>query len=197
MRKPSAVQRESAADAALLAVGDPAAFGEVYRRHRAAVRACVGRLVGCAALADDLAADTFVIALRQSARFDGRSPSARAWLLGIARNTVRRAYRQSSVEQRAGRRLDARPGAPVAPDDLAAVTVDAAVADRLRRGLAALAPGTRAAVVLRVVERAGYDEIAEQLGCSPGAARTRVCRGLAELASDERLRSAWERSCAL
>jgi RNA polymerase sigma factor (sigma-70 family) len=41
----------------------------------------------------------------------------------------------------------------------------------------------RDAVRLRVVDELGYAEIAARLGCTEGAARTRVHRGLARLST--------------
>jgi RNA polymerase sigma-70 factor (ECF subfamily) len=47
--------------------------------------------------------------------------------------------------------------------------------------LADLTPMLREAVVLRIADELSYDDVAERLGCSPGAARVRVSRGLARL----------------
>ena len=44
-----------------------------------------------------------------------------------------------------------------------------------------LADDLRDAVVLRVIDQLDYQEIAAQLGCSAGAARVRVFRGLRQL----------------
>jgi RNA polymerase sigma-70 factor (ECF subfamily) len=194
----ASVRPEERADADLLAASDRSAFAEVYRRHRGVVRAYAGRLVGCANLADDLAADTFVIALRQKARFDSRVPSARPWLLGIARNGARRSFRQRAIEDRAAQRYAAGCcGTDADPQQPRAIELDPATCQILRDGMDRLPAGVRAAVVLRAVHHLGYEEIAHRLGCSPGAVRTRVCRGLAQLASDDRLRAAWLRAVAL
>jgi DNA-directed RNA polymerase specialized sigma24 family protein len=74
----------------------PAGFADVYERYFADIyRYIAGRLGRN--VADDIAADTFVIALRRHADFDpGRGP-VRAWLYGIATNLVaqhRRAERR-------------------------------------------------------------------------------------------------------
>jgi RNA polymerase sigma factor (sigma-70 family) len=52
----------------------------------------------------------------------------------------------------------------------------------LTAALARMTDRERDAVQLRVVEELAYPEIAAKLGCSEGAARTRVHRGLARLA---------------
>ena len=59
-------------------------------------------------------------------------------------------------------------------------------AERLGRGLRAaldsLSPGVRDAVLMRVGLDLPYEEVALSLGCSVGAARVRVTRGLHSLA---------------
>jgi RNA polymerase sigma-70 factor (ECF subfamily) len=49
-------------------------------------------------------------------------------------------------------------------------------------GTAALPPAEREAVVARVIEERGYEEIAAASGATPAAVRQRVSRGLAKLA---------------
>ena len=51
----------------------------------------------------------------------------------------------------------------------------------LNEAMSRMSRSERAAVELRVVGELEYSEIAAQLGCSEGAARTRVHRGLARL----------------
>jgi RNA polymerase sigma factor (sigma-70 family) len=51
----------------------------------------------------------------------------------------------------------------------------------LNEAMSRMSTSERAAVELRVVGELEYSEIAAQLGCSEGAARTRVHRGLARL----------------
>ena len=75
----------SASDADLLAHiadGDPGALGTLYQRHRADLRAFVLRATAYHDDAEDLRHDTFLIAARIAARFDGRE-SCRPWLVGI------------------------------------------------------------------------------------------------------------------
>jgi RNA polymerase sigma-70 factor (ECF subfamily) len=88
-----------------------------------------------------------------------------------------------AVEDRARKRL----GIVLEPAvyDEADARLDA-VARRaeLSARLALLPEGTRAAVLLRVVEQLDYDELARRLGCSSPAARLRVSRGLRELRRD-------------
>jgi RNA polymerase sigma factor (sigma-70 family) len=48
--------------------------------------------------------------------------------------------------------------------------------------LSQLSPSVAAAVSLRVMRELPYSEVAERLGCSEGAARVRVARGLSLIA---------------
>jgi len=78
--------------------GDPDAWRELYRAH-------AGRLVtwlstrqhGDAALsADDLAAETWLIAAEKIHGFQGTSPQFAGWLFGIARNLMSTTSRRSA-----------------------------------------------------------------------------------------------------
>jgi RNA polymerase sigma-70 factor (ECF subfamily) len=58
----------------------------------------------------------------------------------------------------------------------------------LAAALAALPPGQRRALELRVIQELPYDQVASSLSCSEGAARIRVTRALGSLS--ERLKGA-------
>jgi RNA polymerase sigma-70 factor (ECF subfamily) len=75
----------------------------------------------------------------------------------------------------------------VAVDDEAAARIEAladlaGVRAELAAALSDLPLGQLDAVRLRVVEQLPYAQVALRLGCSEGAARVRVTRGLARLA---------------
>jgi RNA polymerase sigma factor (sigma-70 family) len=79
----------------VLASDDRAAFGELVRRHQSAVRYFLRHLCRSdAALADDLAQDTFVQAHRGLAGYR-RDAAFPTWLLGIAHNYWRNARRRA------------------------------------------------------------------------------------------------------
>src|SRR5436190_24286717 len=68
----------------------PERFSEIFDRHAQAVHRHLARRVGVAA-ADELTAETFLVAFRERNRYDTRHLDARPWLYGIAANLVRRA----------------------------------------------------------------------------------------------------------
>ena len=81
----------------------PAGFAGVYERFFADIHRYIAGRLG-PDVADDIAADTFVIALRKYGSFDaGRGP-VRAWLFGIATNLVAQHRRAEQRRYRALRR---------------------------------------------------------------------------------------------
>src|SRR5215831_10862911 len=60
----------------------PERFGAVFDRHAAAIHGYIARRLGRDA-ADDLVAETFLVAFRQRASYDPGQGSARPWLYGI------------------------------------------------------------------------------------------------------------------
>src|SRR5690348_402006 len=83
---------------ALTAAGERAAFGELVRRHGAAVRALIRRMGADRATADDVAQDAFLSAFEQIAEFRGEG-AFQAWVKRIAaRLYVRRWRRQAKAD---------------------------------------------------------------------------------------------------
>ena len=162
---------------------DAGAFRELYDRWAERLLAYFYRRTLDAEVAADLLAETFAVAYEKRRRFRYVGKPGAAWLYGIASKELSHWFRRQEVERRALRRL----GVEVPPlDDESAARIEAlGEADEHRAVLAAalerIGGGEREAVQLRVVGELGYDEIATRLGCTEGAARTRVHRGLARL----------------
>ena len=159
---------EPGGDAAAIrrSLREPSAFAPVFDRHFDAVHRYVQRRVG-GDLAEDLAAETFARAFDRRRRYDPRYPNARAWLLGIATNVMRRHWR---TEQR---RLEAlsRVGPPSAAED-AGDTARAEVFSALRL----LSRRDREAVLLYAWADLSYEEIAVALEVPVGTVRSRLAR---------------------
>src|SRR3954471_1529721 len=158
---------------------DEIAFAALYDRHAPAVAAWLRRRSNPDA-AQELLAETFAEAWCSRRRFRPERGSAQVWLFGIAQHLLFGYYRRLAVEDRARRKLGVVLEPPVYDEADARLDAASLRAD-LAASLAALAPGTREAVLLRVVEQLDYDELAARLGCSSPAARLRVSRGLREL----------------
>jgi RNA polymerase sigma-70 factor, ECF subfamily len=175
-----------ASDAELLRESSrrPEAFGEFYDRHAEPLLGFFARRTWDAQEAADLTAETFAAAFASRRRYRDTGAPAYAWLLGIARHQLGRALRRRRVDDRARRRLGIE---RVELDDASLARIEELADLRaLRPALAAaleqLPAGTARAVALRVTDELPYAEVAQRLGCSEGAARVRVTRGLNRLA---------------
>ena len=151
-----------------LAHDDRAAFGELVCRHQSAVRNFLRHLVATdAALADDLAQDTFVSAFRQLARFQGNSAFP-TWLLGIAHNHWRNARRRD----RANLPLDAAPEAAAPTDDARSSDLRHDLALALRQ----LSPDAQHILHLHYQQGLTHHEIASVLDQPLGTVKTHLAR---------------------
>src|SRR5690348_13939216 len=95
-------------DAALLRRSrrEPDAFVEVCRRHSDALAGWLRATLRDEPLAGELLAETLSEAWFARSRFhDPGDGDARGWLFGIAKNLVRRMYRERAIERRARIRL--------------------------------------------------------------------------------------------
>jgi RNA polymerase sigma-70 factor (ECF subfamily) len=133
----------------------------LYRELGPAVLGYFRRQPALASNAEDLLQDTFVRALKRSAR--SQPPvSPRAYLFGIARH----------VGIDALRRL--RPVEELAPDMPAAVRTEDDRLEPMRQAIAQL-PGTqREALLLKLQQDLSYDEIADVLAIPVGTVRSRL-----------------------
>jgi len=157
-------------------LGDPDAFTELFHRHSGEVGRYVTRRVG-PGVAEDVVAETFLIAFRRRGAYDGSREDARPWLYGIATNVMRRHRRD---EVRALRAL-ARTGVdPVLVDSFAdrvAGRVAAAEISRaLAPALARLDAGQRDVLLLVAWADLSIDQVADVLGIARGTARSRLNR---------------------
>jgi RNA polymerase sigma-70 factor (ECF subfamily) len=92
MTQPSRDQAEAGTDADDAAViqlsrHEPEYFTEVFRRHAPYIQRYVVRRLGQDA-ADDIVAETFLLAFRQRDSYNQARRDARPWLYGIATNLI-------------------------------------------------------------------------------------------------------------
>ena len=167
----------ASSDEALVAAakaGSPEAFSRLVERHQQAVRGFLRRACGDAALADDLAQESFLAAWIQISRFDGRS-TFRSWLCGIA-------YRKRLGDRRSTLR-GMRRDADWAEAQSLAVRQNAASEDRLalQGALSGLPLDQRAAVALCLAADFSHAEAAAALDLPLGTVKSHVARGRAKL----------------
>ena len=168
-------------DAELIASSghDPQAFRELYDRYAEPIHAFLLRRTSDREAALDLTAETFAQVWTSRHRFvDQKDGSAGPWLFGIARNVLSRSARERRLISEASQALRITHGRSSATPDTA--WVDGMDAD-VEEALSTLPESQRLAVELRVLSDRPYDEVAEELDCTPTAARIRVSRGLARM----------------
>ena len=175
-----------------IAGGDREAFAALYRRRRPDVYRFVLHVSGSPQVADDVSQDVFVAVINHAGRYRSGRSGVVPWLLGIARNHVRRwvAHERTAVSLAND---DEEPSAARTPtvdtDPLANLSRRRDVA-ALRRAVLALPVKYREAVVLCDLHELSYAGAAAALGCAIGTVRSRLHRGRAMLA--KRLRGSDE-----
>ena len=160
--------------AAILHQRDERAFTALYDRHSAVMYGLALRLTGGnASEAQTVVHDAWVGAVERLATFEWRA-ELRTWLCGFVINTVRTLIRQAGRDQ--GPSIDQLPLGQ--EDDRLRGTI--ARVD-LERALAGLPPGYRHVFVLHDVEGYTHDEIAVELGITPGTSKSQLSRARASL----------------
>jgi RNA polymerase sigma factor (sigma-70 family) len=171
-------------DAAVVtrSVHEPDLFATIYDGYFAEIYGYVAGRLG-RDVADDLAAETFLVAFRKRDRFDPARGKVRPWLYGIATILVgqhrRKESRRYRALARAGRRvLDSADS----HDDRVA---DAVTAERLGRRLAAalagLRHGDRDVLLLVALSELTHQEVAVALGIPYGTVGSRLSRARRKL----------------
>jgi len=153
-------------------LGESAAFDELICRFADRLRSHVRRVAASEAEADDLVQDIWVRVLRGLPGL--RDPARlRSWLFGIAHRVLM---------DRLRRRYSAPLQAPV--EQLAAnvdLQSELIQRDQIERGLSALHPTEREALVLFYLEELSLAEIADALALPIGTVKSRLHRARARL----------------
>ncbi|MGI8829158.1 MAG: RNA polymerase sigma factor [Candidatus Limnocylindria bacterium] len=144
----------------------------LFIAHHAELLAFVRRR-GAEANAEDLVADSFVVAWRRLD--DIPAGNERAWLFGVARRVLANARRGQRRGMNAVERLAADP--PSSP------AVETGVSSELTAALASLREADREVLTLAAWEELTPAEIGVVLGITPNAASIRLHRARARFAS--------------
>lgn len=159
---------------------EPEVFEIVFRRYADQVQRYVSRRIGADA-ADDVVAETFLLAFRQRDRYDVSRVSARPWLYGIATNLIGR-YRRSEIRHyRALARAGVDHVAESFTDRVDAAVSASAVNRRLAAALAALPAAHRDTLLLVAWGDLSHEEAAAALRVPVGTVRSRVTRARSKL----------------
>ena len=164
--------------------GDPAVFDAIFDRHYPAIHGYATRRLG-RDLADDVAAETFLVAFDHWRRYDTTQHSARPWLFGIASNLIAGHQRAEARRYRALARAERAADGPDRHDgtaDRVAVRLDAqAVRGRLAAALEEIAPADREVVLLVAWADLTCEDVARALEVPAGTVRSRLHRARTRL----------------
>jgi RNA polymerase sigma-70 factor, ECF subfamily len=148
-----------------------ARFGALYRDHARAVLAYAVRRAATADDAADVVAEAFLVAWRRGADVPS-GDAARLWLYGVARRTLANQRRGERRRTRLAARMRAEMPAVLA----AALPSPTAADHEVLTAIAALRESDREVLLLSAWEQLSPAEIAEVLGISPLAVRSRLHR---------------------
>ncbi|MDQ6626156.1 MAG: sigma-70 family RNA polymerase sigma factor [Verrucomicrobiota bacterium] len=159
--------------ARVLLEDDHHAFSELVRRHQSAVRGLLRQLTRTdAALADDLAQETFLKAFKNIRSFRGEAKFS-TWLYRIAYNTFREeARKRKELVGIDETQLEAEQDPQ---------TVDPALRQDLMQALKLLPLHERTAVLLCCQNGLSHDEASRVLDIPLGTVKTNVLRGREKL----------------
>lgn len=169
----------AASDAELVArlrSGDEGCWRELYRRQQDRIYRYALRMTGSSAAASDITQETFVAFLEQAHRYDPAQAPLGAWLLGIARNRVRKSFGAAVWEP-----LEEAPPVEAPGHDALASLTHAEQLAAVRGAVDALPPAFREVVVLIELEEMSYEETSTVLGIPSGTVRSRLHRARALL----------------
>ncbi|GII94719.1 RNA polymerase sigma factor [Sinosporangium siamense] len=143
-------------------------FGEIHRY-------AAGRLG--TQIADDLAAETFLVAFRRRQSFDPSRGDVRPWLYGIATNLLAQHRRSEARRLEALQRSPAGDVAEDGHEERVTARVTAASAQgRLASELRRLSDGDRDVLLLVALANLSYEEVAQTLGIPFGTVGSRLNR---------------------
>ncbi len=162
------------ADELQAALADDVAF---ERWYRALLPRVFGYLMvrtgGNIELSEELAQQTFIAAIDQRARFDGRSDSA-TWLCGIARHKLADHFRRRGRDDRRRMHLDVHQIEVAAAPD--ATRLDVGEREQIEQALAKLPAAQRAVLMFVALDDLSVAEAARLMGKTELAAQSLLHR---------------------
>ena len=154
--------------------GDERALRALWSQHAPHIDAVVRRLVGDPDLAADVAQEVWIQIFRALPTYRGESQFG-TWAHRIAVNRTLNALRRSRRLAQVEAEID---------DETAAVEPDgerSLLMASIEDAAAQLAPGARAVFVLHDVEGYTHEEIARELGITPGGSKSQLFKARAKL----------------
>ena len=154
--------------------GDPAAFIQLYERHRDAIFRFSYRLSGSVDAAEDITHDCFLSLIKKPGNFQPDRASLRTYLFSAARNLwlkqLRNSGRESPIDE-----FEANQFISLDPEPLGRL-LDDELAVKVREAVSNLPPLQKEALVLFEYEGLALSEIAVMIGTDVGAVKSRLFR---------------------
>ncbi|MEU7832007.1 MULTISPECIES: RNA polymerase sigma factor [unclassified Nonomuraea] len=155
--------------------GEPERFSAIFDRYYPEIHDYAARRLD-SALADDIAAETFLIAFDKRTGYDLARPDARPWLYGITSNLIARHRRAEVRQYRALAKAGTEKPMEDHADRVAGVVDAGARKSRLAQALAEIADGDRDVLLLIAWAELTSEEAGSALGIPAGTARSRLHR---------------------
>jgi RNA polymerase sigma-70 factor (ECF subfamily) len=163
-----------------VALGDRAAFAELYDRTSARVMGLVTRLLRDRAQSEEVTQEVYLEIWQQAPKFDANRGSGMAWVLTM---THRRAVDRIRASQKSHER-DLRIGIRDMERDFDGVAEAVEIRvenERVKRAMSRLTPLQREAVILAYYGGYSHSEMAEILAIPLGTVKTRLRDGMIRL----------------
>jgi RNA polymerase sigma-70 factor (ECF subfamily) len=160
-----------------IALGNRAAFDDMYRRYYPRLMDFLGRVVSQRELAEEVVNDTMYTVWTAGSTFAGRSKVS-TWIFGIA---YKKALKRLSRDRRQTTESMGENDDFAADTDPAEETGVAQLKSALERALTRLSPAHRSVVELSYLLDYSYEEIAHIVGCPVNTVKTRMFHARAHL----------------
>lgn len=165
-----------------LSISKPSAFELLISRYQSQFLARAQGVLRSRDAAEDAVQDAFVRIYRFAPRFDAENGSFRAWSLTILMNVARTHYRKAARDRGEVALLDPEHYESLADPDAVTGEGDKAYArEVVAKALPKVSKDVAEILSLAYLEDLPYKDIAEKLGISVPAVKTRVHRAKAEL----------------
>ncbi len=158
--------------------GDTDGAAELFERYGPALLRFSDRLLSDRATAEEVTQEVFVKVISRAHQYDGRAEVA-SWLFAIAANACRdrrRRDRRAMIVP-----LEGTPELAARGEGIERRLMDREKREAVRQALSRLSDEQREALVLARYHGLPYAEIAEVLGISVGAVKTRIFRAVETL----------------
>ena len=164
-----------------VAAGNQSALAELYDRSGRVAFALVLRVVGDAAVAEEVTLDVYTQVWRQATAYDSSRGTPLAWLLTIARTRAIDRLRSGKQERQRSEPLDSADIIRSSTGDPEQSSLTSERQRIVRDALAGLSPDQREVIELAYYQGLSQSEIASALGQPLGTVKTRTRLGLIKL----------------